>query len=262
MSLKIMTIASGSRGNCTYIASETSRILVDAGVGVRKITQALARDNCRLDELNGVIITHEHDDHVFCLKTLADKGVPVYAHERAMSAIVRRVGSVAFESVDFFDAGFNVGDIKVYPFRVPHDTVYPLGYSFECGGARISVATDVGHITDGILSNLKGSQIVLLEANHDMEMLLRGAYRQSLKKRIQGANGHLSNDSASLIVQNIAKCGLQRIILGHLSEENNCPELAFTTIVDGLSREGLIEGADVSVEIAYQNKIGELFYIK
>lgn len=262
MSLKIMSIASGSKGNCTYVASENTKLLVDVGVSPKRIQEALSRDGCSISDLKGVLITHEHDDHICYLRALADKGVPIFAHERIMSAIVRRVGNIPFESVDFYDAGFNIGDISVYPFRIPHDTVYPLAYSFECDGARISVATDIGHITEGILSNLKGSQIVLLEANHDLEMLIKGDYRANLKTRIRGANGHLSNDSTALIVRNIAKCGLKRIILGHLSEENNCPELAFSTVVEALRAEGLTEGVDVDVELALQNKTGEIYYCK
>ncbi len=262
MSLKIMTIASGSKGNCTYVASDNTRLLVDAGVSPKRIEEALSHDGCSISDLNGVLVTHEHSDHICYLRALSDKGVPVYAHERVMSAIVRQTGSIPFESVDFFDAGFEVGDIKVYPFRIPHDTLYPLAYSFECGSARISVATDIGHITEGILSNLKGSQIVLLEANHDLEMLIKGAYRRELKTRIRGANGHLSNDSTALIVRNIAKSGLKRIILGHMSEENNCPELAFSTVVDALCAEGLTEGVDIDVELALQNKTGEIYYCK
>lgn len=261
MALKIMTIASGSRGNCTYIASDTTRLLVDAGVGIRRIQEALKHDGATVGDINGVLITHEHEDHISGLKALADRNVPVYAHERVMASIVRRVGSVPFENVDFFDAGFTIGDIAVYPFRIPHDTLYPLGYSFECGGARISVATDIGHITEGILSNLKGSQIVLLEANHDMEMLIKGRYSKSLKTRIRGAKGHLSNDTAAIIARTLADFGLKRVILGHMSEENNCPEIAFSTVVAALNRDGYTEN-DVAVELALQNKTGDIFCIK
>lgn len=261
MSLKIMSVASGSKGNCTYIASETTHLLVDAGVGTKRIAEALSKDNVGIRDLDGVLITHEHDDHVSGLQCLASMGVKVYAHERIMPSLVRKTGPIAFESVDFFDAGFLIGDISVYPFRIPHDTAYPLGYSFECGQSRVSVATDVGHVTEGILSNLKGSQIVLLEANHDTEMLLHGAYPKTLKTRIRGANGHLSNDSAALVATALAGCGMKRLILGHLSEENNCPELAFSTVVAALEKNGFSVN-DVAVDIAYQNKCGEIYIAK
>ena len=131
MSLKIMSVASGSKGNCTYIASETTHLLVDAGVGTKRIAEALSKDNVGIRDLDGVLITHEHDDHVSGLQCLAAMGVKVYAHERIMPALVRKAGPVAFENVDFFDAGFLIGDIRIYPFRIPHDTAYPLGYSFR-----------------------------------------------------------------------------------------------------------------------------------
>ena len=261
MSLKLVSLASGSKGNCTYIASETTHLLVDAGVGTKRIAEALSKDNVGIRDLDGVLITHEHDDHVSGLQCLAAMGVKVYAHERIMPALVRKAGPVAFENVDFFDAGFLIGDIRIYPFRIPHDTAYPLGYSFECGQSRVSVATDVGHVTEGILSNLKGSQIVLLEANHDTEMLLHGAYPKTLKTRIRGANGHLSNDSAALVATALAGCGMKRLILGHLSEENNCPELAFSTVVAALEKNGFSVN-DVAVYIAYQNKCGEIYIAK
>ncbi|MEG2454265.1 MAG: MBL fold metallo-hydrolase [Clostridia bacterium] len=259
MALKLLTIASGSRGNCTYIASENTRLLVDAGVGIRRIIEALNTINVKVNDINGVLITHEHSDHISGLGALAERDIPVYAHERAYAAISRRVGGIAFESVDFFDAGFKIGDILVRPFRIPHDCCYPLGYSFENDGVKISIATDIGHITEGLINNLIGSNILLLEANHDLEMLLKGSYQPALKQRIQGANGHLSNDSAAIIIKKLVNCGLKRVILGHLSEENNYPELAFSTVVEALRGDGVIEGRDIFVDVALQNKIGELF---
>lgn len=261
MALKILNIASGSHGNCTYIASETTKILVDAGVGIRKLTNALEIANTKITDINGIVITHEHNDHISGLPSLYAKGVPVYAHERACAAICRKAGGIAFENVDFYDGGFMIGDILVRPFRIPHDASYPLAYTFENNGTRISVATDIGHITDGLISNLLGSQLVVLEANHDLEMLIKGSYRSSLKKRIQGANGHLSNDSAGIVACNLAGHGIERLILGHLSEENNYPELAFSTVVQVLEREGIKEGKDIFIDIALQNKIGELIEV-
>lgn len=256
MSLKIMSIASGSHGNCTYISSETTHILVDAGVNLKRISDALKAIGVGITDLSGVVITHEHDDHISGLSALSNAGVKVYAHERVMPHIARRIGPIPFENVDFFDAGFEIGDIAVYPFRIPHDTVYPLAYTFVSGGARVSVATDIGHITEGILSNLKGSQVVLLEANHDVEMLMKGSYTQRLKTRISGANGHISNDCAANVATVLAHSGLKTLILGHMSEENNCPELAFSTVLSALDANGFSD--KVCVELAYQNKCGEL----
>ena len=128
MSLKIMSIASGSHGNCTYISSETTHILVDAGVNLKRISDALKTIGVGITDLSGVVVTHEHDDHISGLSALSNAGVKVYAHERVMPHIARRIGPIPFENVDFFDAGFEIGDIAVYPFRIPHDTVYPLAY--------------------------------------------------------------------------------------------------------------------------------------
>lgn len=260
MALHIFTIASGSKGNCTYIASETTKILVDAGVGIRRVSAALGSVGASVGDLAGVLVTHEHTDHISGLCALSDRGVPVYAPDRLFAAVCRRTGAtIPFVGVDFFDAGFTVGDILVRPFRTPHDSAYSVGYTFSCGRAKVGVATDIGHINDAVIANLSGCHTVLLESNHDTEMLLKGGYAPRLKQRIRGANGHLSNDSAAIIVSKLVNSGLKRVILAHLSEENNCPEIAFETVVEALTRCGKKEGSDVFVEVASQNDIGELY---
>lgn len=258
MSFKICTIASGSKGNCTYIECGGTHLLVDAGIPLKRLERELSELDIKLSQIDGVLITHEHADHICGLKQLADAGVPVYAHERALSAICRKSGALSFESVDFYDGGFEIGAITVRPFRIPHDAAYPMAYAFQSGGEKVSVATDIGHITEGLISNLKGSTTVLLEANHDLEMLLKGGYSPQLKRRISGANGHLSNDSAGIIALNLLPFGLKNLILGHLSEENNYPELAFSTVVQAVEREGAREGRDIHITVASQYKKGDI----
>ena len=257
--LKICSLTSGSKGNCIYISDGSSIILIDAGVPYSQIKNSLKAIGADVSDVEGIIVTHEHHDHIAGLARAASEGIKIYAHPLAQRAIEARTGLIKFEQVDFYDSGFYVGGVRVNPFRVPHDAAYPLGYTLTSGGDKIGVVTDAGHITDGIVNNLTGSRTVFLEANHDREMLLGGSYAKQLKKRIDGANGHLNNGNAGEIACRVAGAKLERIILGHLSEENNTPELAFSTVVEALYAKGVREGRDVEVEVALQNKTTDIF---
>lgn len=254
MTLRICSLASGSKGNCTYVASDNTKLLVDAGLPYSTIKNRLEEVGEDISEISAIVITHEHIDHVRGLEKFNAEGVKIYAHPRAQTGIILKTGRLDFVEEEFYDGGFEVGDILVRPFRIPHDACYPLGYGFECNGDRIAVATDIGHITEGLVNNLKGCRTVLLEANHDVEMLYNNPkYVMRLKKRIDGANGHLSNETAAEVAQRILTKNLERIILAHLSEENNLPELAFATVVEKLRQSGAREGKDLFVQVAKQN---------
>ena len=257
--LSLCSLSSGSKGNCIYIASDTTEILVDFGMSYAYVQDALQKIGTDVKNISGVVVTHEHADHVCGLLRASQEGLKVYAHARTTLAINAKCGRIQTENLPFYDGGFAIGDITVLPFRVPHDAVYPLAYSFIEGGDKISVATDIGHPTEGIINNLKTSRILLLEANHDREMLLGGDYPDRLKKRIDGANGHLSNETAAEILKKVISPKTKQIVLGHLSENNNTPELAFQTIVDSLSREGIVEGRDVLVDVATQSHLTRIF---
>jgi phosphoribosyl 1,2-cyclic phosphodiesterase len=208
-----------------------------------------------LCDISGIVITHEHSDHVCALKRLCDH-VPLYAHPLTAKAIYDRQGVLKnYRAVDFYENGFDIGDIKVLPFRIPHDAEYPLGYTFKCGGHSVSIATDMGFATNGVFQNIKDSQVVLLESNHDVEMLMNGPYTPALKKRILSKNGHLSNDMAAVMAERLVGGKTHTIVLGHLSEQNNLPELALGTVkgrVDKL-------GGGVRITVALQNEISEVF---
>lgn len=257
MALEIMTISSGRKGNCTYVSSGRTRLLVDAGTSLRRISAALESIGVGIPDINGVLVTHEHSDHVLSLRPLASRGIPIYVHERARAAVTRSVkAEIPFADVDFFDAGFDIGDIRVYPFRVLHDADYPLGYSFVCGGARISVALDLGKATPGVLNNMMGSEIVLLDCNYDPSMLANGEYPPFLKRRIGGTRGHLSNGEAAVICRTLAGHGLKRVILGHISENSNTPETAEAAVAGALRELGY---GDVAVCLAGMNETGDLY---
>ena len=230
MSLKIVSLASGSDGNCSLIYSDNTAILCDAGIAITRIKNGLQSVGFCLENISGVVITHEHSDHICALPRL-NRTVPLYAHPLTAKAIYDRQKDLFnYKRVDFYENGFYIGDIEVIPFRISHDAVYPLGYTFRCGNSRISVATDMGVVAGNVFNNIKDSQIVLLESNYDEEMLKNGPYDQRLKARISSNKGHLSNVMAGQMAVRLADGCLKTLILGHLSEKNNTPEIALDTV--------------------------------
>ncbi len=244
MSIRLVSLSSGSRGNATLILSNTTAILVDSGISMRRLTQELKDFGLTPSRLDGVVITHEHYDHIRCLDKLS-KVCDVYAHPLTMKAIECRFGEIERKVArDNYELGFEIGDIKVVPFRIPHDAQYPLGYTFVVGDARCSVATDIGEPTMGVLKNIKDSQIVLLESNHDLIMLKEGVYPPYLKSRILSNRGHLSNEQTARIVARLCQEGCcQKLMLGHLSEHNNTPKIAYDTIAS------VLEEKDCEIEL-------------
>lgn len=262
MAFKVCSIASGSKGNCLYISSGKTKVLIDCGIPLSSICKGLKEaDGVDISEIDAVLVTHEHIDHIRSL-SYAGEIVPVYAHNRAFAAIEARAPLGRAERIDFFDTPFNVGDIEVVPFRVPHDASYPVGFSLLSGGVKVSVATDLGCITKGVLSNIEGSDLAVLEANHDERMLRAGKYPERLKQRILGKSGHLSNMIAGLTAAELLKSGIRNIILGHLSEENNTPELAYASVRSVLERSGAEVGKDVTLTVASQRQISDVIYVE
>lgn len=258
MSLKLVSLASGSKGNATLILSNTTAILVDAGISYTRLSSELRCFGLTPAMLDGVVITHEHSDHICGLPKLSEV-TDVYAHPLTMNAIVKRQGVLKrMGEVADYECGFEIGDIKIEPFRIPHDAVYPLAYSFECGCARCSVATDIGIPTIGVLRNIKDSSVVLLEANHDIEMLKNGKYPQVLKDRIMSNHGHLSNDHAARIAQLLCEGSeVRQLLLGHISENNNTEQLAYKTVNDMLQS----CDSDIELYVAHQRNRSEVFEI-
>ena len=258
--LKLISLASGSKGNATLILSNESALLVDAGISYSRLCQELDDLGLTPSMLDGVVITHEHADHIKALPKLCE-ACKVYAHARTAKAIYDKQGALKnVADVDNYDGGFSVGNIKVTPFRIPHDAEYPLAYSFEADGARCSVATDIGVPTLGLLRNIKDSEVVLLEANHDVTMLKEGNYPWGLKTRILSDKGHLSNDAAARIVTRlVGQSKIRHLLLGHISENNNTEEYAFNTVNSALES---MQDKKISLHIAHQHCRSEVFEIK
>jgi phosphoribosyl 1,2-cyclic phosphodiesterase len=229
------SIASGSTGNCIYIGSEKTGILVDAGISGKRVEEGLNLLNRTAKDLQGILITHEHSDHIKGVGVLARKhGIPIYATPgtlreiRSMSSI-GKIDKSLFREIHA-DEKFVIEDLTIQPFRISHDAAEPVAYRVSTGGKSAAVCTDLGYYDEYIVEHLKGLNAVLLESNHDINMLQVGSYPYYLKQRILGKRGHLSNENAGKLLNRILHDGMEAVMLGHLSRENNYEELAFETV--------------------------------
>ena len=227
--MRICQLASGSKGNSIYIESEKTRILVDAGLSALQISKRLAEIGVEADTLDAVFVTHEHSDHSRGLGPLSRRyDLPVYLHCDTHESLPK-IGSVHER---FFDIGqsFTFQDIEVVPFPITHDAVAPVGFTFESVEGKVGVATDLGIATRLVQSRLHQCRVLIVETNHDAEMLRDGPYPWELKQRIRSQHGHLSNDEGAALLDEVKWSGLQAVFLAHLSETNNTPLLAQQSI--------------------------------
>ncbi len=256
--MKIFSLKSGSRGNAALLYGDKTKILIDCGVSGKAVTTALSELDVTPDTLDAIVVTHEHTDHISGIGVMMRRyGLPVWATNETWQAMEGQIGNIDTSLKKTFKSGdaFEIGDVGVSSFSIPHDAANPVGYSFESGGEKISVATDIGELKRDLFEAIKGSKTVLLEANHDVNMLEIGSYPISLKQRIRGRLGHLSNDDAGIAAEFLVKMGTQNIMLGHLSEENNYPSLALETVVCALSEAGIKLGKDVAVGVAARDAV-------
>lgn len=242
--INFCNLFSGSTGNCTYVATENTKLLIDAGVSCAKITRALAELGTNLDEIDAILVTHEHSDHIRGLSVITRNfHVPVYTSEKTWNCMSGLNISLDIpETCKFYfnpNEDFEIGDFIIHPFSIPHDAVDPCGFSLLAEDKRITLATDIGHLTDNILSQMEKSNILLIESNYDPETLKCCSYPYPVKRRISGQNGHLSNETTSKAVVQLCEKGVENIILGHISKDSNFPELAYQTVVNELNAHNL-----------------------
>ncbi len=264
MDLSICSLASGSSGNCYAVASDSGLLLVDAGISARRITEGLKR-NGFCTQVDGLLVTHEHSDHIKGIAVLAKKNVPVYANEKTLKALW--ACGVETGEVRVFETGstFTAGGITVETFPVSHDCADPVGFAFCSGAKRAAIITDTGVVTDEIFRQMVLADILVLESNHDESVLRVGRYPWFLKQRILGERGHLSNDAAACA---LAEAVLEsepchrnkQVLLAHLSKENNFPEMAAATMENVLRAHG-ISPRDVSVDILPRSEPGPVYEI-
>ena len=234
--MKLCSIASGSSGNCIYIGHASTHLLVDAGISGKRIEQGLLQMGVNPKELSGILITHEHSDHIQGIVVLARKyGIPIYSTVETFCAMkkgknsIGKIDDILFQQI-YPEQKWKIGEITITPFSVSHDAANPVAYVLEAEGKKIGMVTDLGVYTEKTLHYLAGVQLLYLESNHDVNMLMVGGYPYYLKQRILGELGHLSNEMAAELLCRLYHKNLQYILLAHLSKENNYPELAYETV--------------------------------
>ena len=262
--LNFCSLYSGSTGNCLFVQGPDTNIIIDNGVSVRKVEQALESINVKPENISAILVTHEHSDHTKGLGFLSKKyNIPVYANLETWNAIAEdQLDKISEENRNTFniDEEFEINELKFKPFSIPHDAVNPCGFSIFQDKTKISVATDLGHVTPTVFDNLKGSSFVLLESNYEPEVLKFSKYPYVLKKRIDGPYGHLSNIIAGKTLSKLIPLGLNQAMLGHLSKENNFPELALKTVAEELEKDN-ITNKDAQISVASRTAPGKLFKI-
>lgn len=261
--LELCTLFSGSSGNCVYVSDGETRLLVDCGVSGKRIESGLRRIGVEPGAVNGVLLTHEHSDHIASVGILHRRyGWNIYANRLTWQAAEPAVGRCDPSCLHFFCGDFQIGQVDIAPFAIPHDAASPVGYRFCRGGACVTVATDLGVITPEVEQQLMGSDVVLLEANHDEEMLRAGPYPYPLKRRILSNTGHLSNENAGRLCARLAREGTREFLLGHLSAHNNLPELAYQTVASVLQEHRLLEQVRIQIaprdSVSYCYRVGEV----
>ncbi len=239
------SLYSGSSGNCSFLQTNTTKILIDAGQTAKKIEESLTSISVAPTSLHAILITHEHSDHIKGLSIFAKKfHIPVYANEETWNAMAQQREKLEKEQIKYFSfQPFLLGDIQIEPFPIPHDAANPCGFTFLHENKKMSIATDIGHITQEVMSHLTNSSFLLLEANYEPEVLKCSSYPYLLKQRIYGPNGHLSNVEAGKTISYLMNYGLKQAMLGHLSKENNFPELAYKTVVEELIQQHPMENS-------------------
>ncbi len=253
--LKFLCLGSGSSGNCYLLSTEGTTIMIDAGIGIRLLKRHLQTYGIQLNELAAVFVTHDHADHIKSVgKLAAEYNLPIYATEMVHTGIARNycVSPRLAESAKRFidkDVAVDLGPFHITPFDVPHDSNDCVGYRIEAGGVCFTLITDIGHVTERVKEEVSRANYLVLESNHDVEMLMAGSYPAHLKGRISGPTGHLSNSDAAELLANSSSPNLQHVWLCHLSEENNHPELARKTVDSILRSYGIVPGVDFQVEV-------------
>lgn len=231
------SLYSGSSGNSLFIETSSTKILIDAGESAKKIVSALENIDVNVDEINAIFVTHEHSDHIKGLATLSKKyNIPVYANLETWNAMPQVKEKINSDNIKMFENynNISIGDLNISPFEIPHDAANPCGFNVFYNNNKISIATDLGHIDNNIIKRLENSSFILLESNYDPNVLKCSNYPYTLKQRIAGPKGHLSNDTAGNVILHLLHSGLKNAMLGHLSKENNFPELAYETVVNKL----------------------------
>lgn len=265
--MRMCSIASGSSGNCIYVGSDNSHLLIDTGISKKRIEEGLNKLEIKGDELDGILITHEHSDHIKGLGVFSRKyEIPIYATPGTIAGI-KESSSLGKMPEGLLhpikaDHPFQLGELDVHPFAISHDANEPSGYRFEQDGKKIAVATDLGKYDEYTVENLKDLNAVLLESNHDIHMLEVGPYPYYLKQRVLGDRGHLSNELSGRLLCDILHNNLRSVLLGHLSKENNYEELAYETVkLEVTLGQNPYKGDEIPIAVAKRDQVSAVIEV-
>ncbi|MFW5985852.1 MAG: MBL fold metallo-hydrolase [Halanaerobiales bacterium] len=255
MKCEISVLASGSSGNSIFIKGNNIKVLIDAGLSGKEIERRLNKIGEDAENINAILVTHEHNDHINGAGVLSRRyDIPIYANQLTWEGATKKIGSVKEKNCRLFNNVFMLGDIGFEPFSISHDALDPVGFIVHVARKRIVIATDMGQITPTVREKLAAPDFMIIEANHDLDMLMNGSYPQSLKRRIRGKEGHLSNDDTASLLPEILEDNSPRILLAHLSQDNNDPRVALLTVKNNLEEYGFQVGKDLKLDCAFREK--------
>lgn len=262
--MELCSIASGSSGNCIYAGTDDCHLLLDAGISGKRIEAGLNEIGLKTSEMDGVLITHEHSDHIKSLGVIARRyGLPMYATQGTIDYIkenrsIGEVDSSLFHAV-LPEVPFRIGDMTITPISTSHDAADPVAYIMRKEQKSMAVITDLGKYDENIVDRLQGLDVLLLEANHDVHMLEVGVYPYYLKQRILGEKGHLSNELSGQLLGRVLHDRFKKVVLGHLSKENNYPQLAYESVKAEVTlADNPYKGSDFPIEVAKRDEVSEL----
>nr|WP_312576836.1 MBL fold metallo-hydrolase [Sedimentibacter sp.] len=262
MKLKFCSLYSGSSGNCQFIRTEKTTILVDAGLSGKKIQQEMINIGEDPKKIDAIFITHEHIDHIQGAGILSRRfDIPIYANEKTWSAMSSIIGDIKSHNMKIMSDDAEVGDIFIQSFDISHDAVNPVGYNVYYKDKKISMVTDTGCVNSNIINKIQDADILLVESNHDEDMVLIGPYPWPLKRRVLGEFGHMSNDTAGNLIAKAIQKGTEIVLLGHLSKENNFPQLAYKTVENILKENGIDVNPGVCLDMTYRDKASNIYEI-
>ncbi|MGO4889050.1 MBL fold metallo-hydrolase [Anaerobacillus sp. MEB173] len=264
MSLSFSVLASGSTGNAIYVATEKKRLLIDAGLSGKQMEKLFEKINCDPSQLDGILVTHEHSDHIKGVGILARRyDIPVYANKKTWLAMEKDLGKLSLEQKFHFEVETvkSFGDLDVESFGVSHDAAEPMFYVFHHEGKKLVLATDLGYVSERIKGTIKDADMYIFESNHDMNMLRMGRYPWNVKRRILSDVGHVSNEDAGLALCDVITDKTSRIYLAHLSLDNNMKDLARMTVQQTLEENGYVIGDKLKLYDTDPAKPTELTYV-
>lgn len=258
--MRFCSLYSGSSGNSQFIKAGNTKILVDAGLSGKKLQAAIESIGENTSEIQGIFITHEHIDHVQCAGILSRRfNIPIYANEKTWLAMESSMGAIKPENIKIFEKSIEIGDLFVEAFDISHDAANPVAYKIFNKDKKISLLTDTGCITDEMKNHIADSDLLLIESNHDEDMVLVGSYPWPLKKRVLGEFGHMSNSLAGKLLVDILKKGSEIVLLGHLSRENNFPELAYKTVECILNENNIYVKDGLRLDMTFRDKCSKVY---